>query len=294
MLFSRGSIPAWMEILKLNLKKTQREKIFSVACILAYAEGVLIALFIGRFLDSYENSFKFIIVFSTLLGLIGVFMQFKTPIFEENILVKDSQKNFKGFIKPWKEGINLIKKRKDFAKFQIGTFLAGFGYMLALPSLFLFYADTLKLTHTEMTVARFVFMGLGFIVFSPIWARLMSKFSINFLTGFVCIGFGIFPIFIMFALLSKVWLYIAFLFYGITQGGSRLIWNLSGTVFAKEEDSSPFTAINVSMIGIRGLIAPLLGGFLCEIVGPWVVLFIGVAICFLGSFSMFRKKVYAF
>ncbi|KPK33584.1 MAG: hypothetical protein AMS24_00455 [Chlamydiae bacterium SM23_39] len=294
MLFSRASIPAWMEILKLNLDKNTRQKFFSLGSVLAYAEGVLIALLIGSFLDSHVSGWKTIFVVSTIFGLVGVFFQFKAPIFGENIVKNFDDKKKVGIIKPWKEGFDLLKKRKDFLKFQIGTFFSGFGIMLAMPALALFYVDNLSLSHTDMTIGRYIFMGLGFVFFSPLWAKLMNRFSVNFLTGYVCIGFALFPLCIFFALFSKIWFYIAFLFYGITQGGSHLIWNLSGTLFAKDEDSSKFTRMNVSMVGIRGLIAPLLGGVLCEIIGPIILLFISGAISLFGSFCMFRKKIYFF
>jgi MFS family permease len=293
MLFSRASIPAWIEVLKLNLNKSTRERLFSLGTVLGYLEGVVIAFFLGAMLDGYPGSFKIVFFVSTILGLFGVFMQWKTPISFREAEVKP-KKNIFGFVRPWKEGVELMRKRRDFAKYQVGTMIMIFGFMLAVPAIYLFYADGLKLTHSEMTMGRYVFMGMGFVLFSPIWARAMGKFSINKLTGYVGIGFGVFPIFIMLATFSKVWIFLAFLSYGITQAGSHLIWNLSGALFAKDEDSTKFTSINVLAVGVRGLIAPLLGGFLCEVFGPIVVFCIAILLCFLGSFYMFSRRVFLF
>jgi MFS family permease len=293
MLFSRAAIPAWIEILKLNLNNKTRERLFSLGTVLGYIEGVVIAFFLGSMLDGHPGSFKMVFFISTILGLGGVFLQWKTPISLKEMGVKP-KKNIFGFVRPWKEGVELIRKRRDFAKYQVGTMIMIFGFMLAVPALYLFYADELKLTHSEMTMGRYVFMGMGFVLFSPIWARAMGKFSINRLTGCVGIGFGFFPIFIMLATFSKVWIFLAFLSYGITQAGSHLIWNLSGTFFARDGDSTKFTSINVLMVGVRGLIAPLLGGFLCEVFGPIVVFCIAIFLCFCGSFYMFSRKVFLF
>lgn len=284
MLFSRAAIPSWMEILKLNLDKSVRNRLFSLGSILAYSEGVLIAVFIGASLDTYPNAWKFFFVISTILGLISVYIQIKTPA--KNVVFEK-----KGIIKPWKEGFALMKKRKDFALFQIGSMFSGFGIMLAMPSLVLFYADGLKLTHTEITIGRYIFMGLGFVVFSYFWTKAMQKRSLNYLLGYVCLGFALFPFFIMLGAHLKILIYVAFLSYGITQAGSHLLWNLSGPTFAKDEDSSKFSAINVLMIGIRGLIAPLLGGLLCELLGPVPVFVIAIAICLMGSFWMFNRSL---
>jgi MFS family permease len=291
MLFSRAAIPAWMEILKLNLEKSSRDKLFSIGSILGYAEGVAIALFVGSCLDVYQNFWKIFFIISTLLGFIGVYLQLKTPIFLEEGEEEKKSFEFKELIKPWKEGIDLIRRRPDFARFQLGTALGGFGIMLALPALALFYADTLQLSHMEIASGRYIFMGLGYLFFSPLWAKAMQKKSINFLMGFVCLGFAFFPLFITFALWSRIWIYIAFFSYGITQAGSHLLWNLSGPLFAGEEDSSKFTGINVLMVGLRGLIAPLLGGALCAIFTPLAVLLIAFFICLFGGFYMLFKKI---
>lgn len=288
MLFSRASIPAWMEILKLNLKKSTRERMFSLSSILAYTEGVVIALFIGYFLDSYKSGWKIIFFASTLLGFLGVFIQGKIPLLENGV----REKKEKGLLNPWKDGLDLLKRNREFAIFQLGFMICGFGYMLAVPALFIFYADNLNLSHTQMTVGRYIFMGLGFVFFSPVWTKLMSRLSMNKLLGFVCIGFGIFPIFILMALFHSLWLYVAFLSYGIFQAGSHLIWNLSGPFFAKEEDSSKYTAVNVLSVGIRGLIAPMLGGFLCNWINPVIIFLLSVSICFSASYIVFKKRVF--
>lgn len=65
------------------------------------------------------------------------------------------------------------------------------------------------------------------------------------------------------------------------------MWHLSGTLFAQEEESSSkYTAANVLMVGIRGLIGPFLGGALTCAVGSQPTLVLGSLICFLGATYM--------
>lgn len=290
MLFSRAAIPPWMEILKLNLGKEKRENLFSLGSVLAYTEGVIIALLIANSLDSCQIAWKLFLFFSNVLGIFSIYLQYKNPINTTNIIKKGPSK---GFLNPFKEGFELLKEKRDFAKFQIGSMASGFGLMLAMPALALFYADDLNLSHAELTLARFVFMGVGFVLLSPLWAKAMQKYNINFLLGLVCIGFALFPLFVLFGLFNKSWIYIAFLCYGITQAGSHLIWNLSGPTFAKEEDSSKYTSINVLAVGIRGLIAPFLGGLFCELFGPITVFIISMCMCALGTILMFSKRFFS-
>ena len=69
-----------------------------------------------------------------------------------------------------------------------------------------------------------------------------------------------------------VWFYLAYIVYGVAQGGSHLCWHMSGPIFARNENSAMFSSVNVVMVGIRGCIGPPLGGLLCVWLGPLVVL----------------------
>jgi hypothetical protein len=282
-LFSRASIPSWMEVLKLNLAKPLREKIFSLSSALGYVENILIAIALGAALDFYVITWKLFFLFSTFLGICSVFIQWRTPV-APSISMPTKWSS------PFKDGIKLLLKRKDFAHFQIGSFINIFGFMIMVPTLTIFYADTLKLSYTEMSIGRYIFMGLGYVFFASFWARALSIYKFHKLTSIVCLGFGFFPFFVLLAYFNHAWIYCAFMLYGITQAGSHLIWNMSGPIFAKEEDSAPFSSINVLMVGIRGLIAPLIGGILVSFFSPFIVLFLGAFFCFLGSFYLFKKK----
>ena len=65
-------------------------------------------------------------------------------------------------------------------------------------------------------------------------------------------------------------------------GGKPLIWNLPGTIFSQDQNSTAFTTVNVLMIGLRGAIGPLLGSILCNLLGPMPVFILGALIAFSG------------
>jgi hypothetical protein len=52
-------------------------------------------------------------------------------------------------------------------------------------------------------------------------------------------------------MLDTAWLYAAYL-YGAMQGGSELSWKLSGPIFAKDKHSTPFSSLNLVLVGARG------------------------------------------
>ena len=154
--------------------------------------------------------------------------------------------------------------------------------MLIAPALPIYYVDILSLSHHDQTIARCFYMGLGVVGSSFIWKKALNLNSPIFLTPFILLGFSLFSFTLLFSKANPFFINIAFLFYGIAQGGSHLLWNLSGTLFAKEEDSSKFSTVNVLMVGVRGLFAPMLGGLLCATIGSFSTLVCGCMISLSG------------
>ncbi|MEX0961604.1 MAG: MFS transporter [Simkaniaceae bacterium] len=289
-LFTRASVPAWIEILKCNLPKQEREKLFSLGWTLGYLEGICLALGIGAMLDFIASSWTLLFFFSALLGMISTFLQARVPIKgEETFTNEDSyQKNW--LTAPLKDSFSLLRERPDFALFQKGFMLGGFGVMLIHPALPLFYIDVLNLSYLDIALALTLCKGLGIVMTSSLWARWLSKYNPNRLAGLICLGFALFPLFLILAPWTLFWVYFAYLVYGIAQGGSHLMWHLSGPLFAQEEESSRYSAVNILMVGIRGLIAPILGGLLSKWFGATPTLIVGALFCSLGAYTLYTEN----
>jgi len=73
--------------------------------------------------------------------------------------------------------------------------------------------------------------------------------------------------------------------YGLGRGGGALAWYLGHLHFAKPEKAELYMGIHVSLTGLRGLIAPLLGMWLYQIMG-WPVWMVALAFS-LTSLAMF-------
>jgi MFS family permease len=302
-LFYRAGLPALMEILKQNIEGEKREKTYSFVFVLGFLESVVIGLFIGKILDlNIFSNWKLLFSVFSMLSITSIIFQRKIPTVSEEKSQKseDKQKSFaktsfaKIFLKPLHDCIYLMRKNKNFFNFQMGFMFGGIGLMLIAPALAIYYVEDLKLTHEKISVARYVWMGLGIILSTYFWQRAISKkILFNKLLCFILLGFSSFSIILLFAKYNLFWLDIAFLVYGISQAGSHLLWNLSGTIFSNDDQSSiTFTGINVLMVGIRGAIFPFIGGVLCTIFGVQSVLVFGFSICFMGFLYLFRKSFF--
>lgn len=289
MFFYRASLPAWLEILKRTMSATKRNRAFSLCSAIGYIEGVFLSIACGSLLDKDPTFWKILFFFAALLGLftLPIYARIQVrgnPSFSPKPTWKER------FVLPWKDSYRLIRDRPDFSKFQIGFMISGFGLMLIQPAIPLFAVDVLGISYLEMTSAICIAKGLGFSLSSSLWARFIDRFHLFQVTSCVFFAIALFSLLLCFSIWSILWFYIAYFCYGIGQGGSHLVWNMSGPIFAKEEDSSRYTGVNVAMAGLRGMIAPPLGALFSIGIGPIPVLSLSALLCLYSSGWILKSK----
>lgn len=287
-LLNKSGNPALMEILKVNLQKDPRERIYNLCFVLSFLESILLGFVIKCLLDANIFSWQILFGMTTLISLSSIFAQLQVPLPLAQSLDSDEKQKFtEKIFTPWKEAFILLKSKPNFFRFQCGFMLGGIGLMLASPSLSLFCVDFLRLSHAEITTGRSVFMGIGVIISAYFWRRMISKQKIDQLLQSILIGFSLYLTCLYLAgTINLLFFYFAFILYGLAQAGSHLLWNLSGPLFAGNEDSSQFSRVNILMVGLRGLTIPALGGILCNYCGPSPILLIGAGICLGGACYM--------
>jgi hypothetical protein len=293
MTLSKGVTPAWMEMFNLNLKGDSREKTFAYIQALDYLGGALMPFIIGWVLDRQEQSWRWLFPLTAIFGIISTYFLWRIPpktLTTPQTLGPQQTLSFKeGLIKPWTDGWDLIKKRPDFAKFQIAFMLGGAGLMMMMAAQPIFFVDNLRLSYKEIAFAMTLCKGIAVAASSPMWVRLFGKLNIFHFTAYVTALCAVFPFILICAQYNLVFLYLAYLVYGLMQGGSELSWNMSGPVFAKDKDSSVFSRTNVLAGGVRGCIIPLLGSsMLFYTHNPSLVLICGAVLCVFATERLWR------
>lgn len=288
MFFYRAGMPAWLELLKRNMEPGERDKVFSWSSALGYIEGVVLSLAMGGILDGNPGLWKSLFFGAAAIGLLSAGLQSRVPdeIEEQGEVLPLKEL----LVRPWRDSYRLIRSRPDFARFQWGFMLCGFSVMLIQPALPLFAVDTLGISYLEMASAISIARGLGFALSSPLWSRWMSKVNIFKLASAIFFAVGLFPIFLGLSVFSLFWLYFAYFWYGVGQGGSHLIWSMSGPIFAGKEESSRYTGVGVVLAGLRGGVGPSLGGWIAVAFGPLAVLFLSGIFSVYSGLSLFRSS----
>jgi hypothetical protein len=294
MLFWRGVNPAWMEILKINVPEESRHHVFAYGSAFYHVGGAVLAIVMGWLLDDYYQAWRWLFPLAAIISCLAIFFQINLPLRISTENIQDPLPTFFSFAeefkKPWKDAWNLLCDRPDFARFQIGFLLAGGGLMLWKPAEPLFFMETLKLNYKELSIAITLCKSIGYTLALPLWTRAIKQVDLFVFCSLVTTLTAIFPLGLLAAQWNLIFLYGAYLLYGMMQAGSELSWNLSGPIFARNEDSSTYSGVNVVTVGLRGCIAPPLGSLLCNLTNAMVVLLIGGGVSLLATWQMYSNR----
>lgn len=301
MMLMRAGGPAWMEILKLNLPQKERGKVFSLGSVVGYVEGAFLAIGVGVLLDYNSDFWRWIFPISAVLGIMGVCLQARVPVPLEKLPIQRPSPKESSFLEkifiPWHNAFDLMRNRRDFFRFQLGFMICGFGLMVIQPAIPLLFSDILNLSYKEMVVALSICRGTGYALTSPLWVRMLNRFSLYSFTSVVFLLVALYASLLITSQLHVGLVYLAYFVYGVVLAGNHLAWNLSGPIFAKEKDSSLFSNVNVMTVGIRGCVAPPLGGLICTFYSPIFALSLGLVLFIFSGIKMYqwgRPSVSAF
>lgn len=285
MFLQTGMMPAWMELLNRNLEPKTRDKIFSYAQAFGYLGGGLLPFALGFVLDTHIQSWRWMFPVAAFLGLSAFIWQRKMTFSSENTK-NDYTVQAYPFMQPWKNSWELLKRRPDFAKFQIGFMWIGAGLMVIQPALPVFFVDHLHLSYTEMGAAITLCKGIGFAFATPFWVRLIQRVNFFFFGALIASLAFLFTGLLIAAQTAVFSLYVAYLAYGLMQAGNELSWNMSGPIFAKKEDSSSYSTVNLIAVGVRGLFVPSLGAFCLGHFGTLSSFLLSGSFCLTAALTM--------
>lgn len=292
LILGRGVMPAWMEILKLNIPGESRTKVFAYGQVFDYLGIAFFPLSFGWILDSYQGSWRYLFFVTALIGIFSTWFFYRIP--RQTRQFKEEELSLKEAVfKPWKISWDLLKRRPDFARFQYGFMLGGAGLMVLQPAYPLFFYDTLHLSYKEMTLALAFCKGISYAAATPFWTKIFGKVDIfRFCT---CVTFlaALFPLLLFLAKQDILFLWIAYITYGVMQGGSELSWHLSGPVFSPQNDSSAYSQTNILAQGVRGALMPYLGYLLCSFFGVYAAFITAIFLCLLATYTLNRSSIKA-
>lgn len=285
-------IPAQNRIFQKNIKETRRARVFGYTMSLGMLVSVLFTYGAGRLLDINELSFRWILIATGFCGFISCAVLSLIRIQEpsENRDCPRIQWR-KQLFDPIRNTLELLKKNKPFAAFERSFSIYGMGFIMMQPIIPIYLVDKLHLSYTSNFLAKGVLSQVGMLFLSPLIGKIHDRmhpfkfisrsfallmiFPLLFISSELWIGTGVWPVVIVF---------VSYFIFGVAMTAVNVAWNMGSIFFAGKEDASIYQSVHVTMTGIRGLIAPVLGFTLLKLLGITAVFL--VAAGFLGLASL--------
>jgi len=230
---------------------------------------MLITTFLFGLLLDYDNgAFRYIYPFIGLLGMTSLFLL--STIQTEDIQEKTKPDHiFKVFIQSFQNSWNILKKNKLYRDFELGFMFYGICFMSSTVVITIFYDKALHLNYTSTAFYK-NFYNIIAIAFLPLFGKLMGKIDIR---KFAIITYVFMGLMVMFVALTEYFpimgewagikfflmMIIAYFFYGFFSATMPLLWDIGPSFFCNKDEVTDYQSIHLTLTGIRGIFAPLVG-----------------------------------
>lgn len=284
-LLEQAGSPAYVGIMKKIYSDDYRGRAMGYVRMEMAIVAVFVSYLGGFLLDHF--SYRYIFPLGAVFGILSVTFFGRIKIQKNNA----KQKRKKQGILP-REILQVFKKDRPFALFQMIFFVRGFAQLMVMPLFPIFLVDYLGISNTSM--GKLVSLSSIFLIFSYLfWGHYIDKKGscrslvvTSFLASFV-------PLCYFFA--STIWYIVpASIIAGFTLGASELARIHFITNRAKSEDIPTYQGIDFTLMGLRGVIAPFLGVALMYWIGMKSVFIISFYLTIISSMVMFLSDRYYF
>ncbi len=277
-------------ILQQHIPAPQTGRLFGLASGMRTAMVALVSALAGWYMDIINGGFRHIYIVASLSGMVALLFIASIPTGQ--IAGADPQPiNRQLLLSPLQKVIQLIKRRRDFLRFETAFMLYGIAFMISLPVIPLYLVDDLQLSYSQIGIARGTVPQLLMILFIPLFGRLFDRSTPHRMAVGVFFLLAFFPLLLLSAgefngTLRMLMLYTSFAFFGAVMSGVMVLWSLSSLRFAGSEDAGVYHSVHVAATGIRGLFAPLLGYLVMSVFGKTTALLTSSVLWIMASLMM--------
>lgn len=257
------TIPATNRILQQHIEPSRIGRLVGVGSGLRMGLAALMSFGAGRYMDAVEGGYRHIYMIAAVAGFIGIWQLAKVKTKQ----VEGSDRQYFNktlLLSPLKKVIDLLKRRKDYLRFEIAFMFYGIAFMMILPVVPLYIVDDLKMSYTEIGLAKGTVPQLIMLVCMPIFGRWFDKTTPHRLSVIIFLMLSVYPVLLLTAgqfqgTLQMTLVFAAFGTFGMAMSGVMILWSLSSMRFAGSEDAGVYHSVHAAATGLRGLFAPLLG-----------------------------------
>jgi len=238
---------------------------------------MLVSTFLfGILLDRNYFSFTYVYPFVAVLGIISIYIL--TKINDAEPAEIEIKKSFYDSIKDSMKNSRLILKlNKPYRDFEIAFGLYGWAWLSTVAVITIFFEKQLNLNYSSIAFYKNSYNAIAILVL-PFFGKLIGKidprkfaiytFSAMFfhllfmgLTQFTPYYFIFWELKIYYSLIAS------YISYGLFAAMMALLWYIGSAYFCRNDEVCSYQAIHLTLTGVRGMLAPLIGVFFYEIMG---------------------------
>jgi MFS family permease len=279
--------PAVTTLWQSNISPRRRSALWGLTVSITTFIAVAFALLAGWVLDIDHMAYRWLFPAAGVLGLVSIAVLLRMPQRGRHRHRKTHVPTAREiFIKPIVRFWGTLRGDKYFRHFEAAFFLYGCAFMLLTPVLPNYLVDLARMNYEQASFCEGVLLQFGSIALSVAWGKLMDRTSPSATCARVFMLLSLFPAILLAGLFLqthgfplKFVVYLAYLVYGMGMSGLGVAWNLAPITFAGNADASAYTGAHITLTGLRGVIAPMLGAV--------VLKNYGYAPVFIASMSLF-------
>lgn len=196
----------------------------------------------------------------------------------------------RGLVRPFTDALATYRRDRAFHWFEWNFMTYGAAFMCLNPIVPLFLTERLGLNYQQISTARIVIGQIGVAALGPFMGRLMDRWHPTRLCALTFGLIALYPAALDLAGVAPVaapvrLVYLAFALYSVGMAGINVAWNVGSIAFAPPGQGGYYQGIHVAMVGIRGMVGPLLGYAAYELFGFRAVFWLAAALFLAASAS---------
>ncbi len=259
---------------------------------------ILTTFVYGWILDRDHYAFTYIFPIVAVLGIISINLLSRID-HQEAVTDTTRQTVRRSIRESVMKMIRILRSDRPFWNFELAFMIYGFGYMISIALIVLFYEDALKLNYSSVAFYRNGYTILS-ILLLPLFGRLLGvmdprKFgAYTFAALFLALLFVVLTEYLPFS--ADLWdikIYHSLIFFvilfGIFDAMMALLWYIGPAYFCSWEETADYQAVHLALTGIRGIFAPLVGVMFYEWIGFTGAFIIAMVSLLIGIWVVMRS-----
>lgn len=274
-LYKPAILPTINSLLRHSYNPKNFGKLYSYSTSIKKIVVLFVTFGFGLLLDFDNYAFTYIYPILSILGIISIYLLTLIDYSADtNVIYGSIWKSIKGVYR--KMGDILIKN-KPYRDFEFGFLFYGFAWMATAAVITIFLDKALHLNYFSISFYKNSYNIIA-ILLLPFFGKLIGKIDPR---KFGVLTFAAMLLHLVFAALTIYFPYnveflgikfylmlvISYIFYGIFTASMALLWGIGSSYFCKNEDAGDYQSVHLSLVGFRGLFAPVVGIFLFELIG---------------------------